>query len=138
MFNSRILLVSLLAMILFTACSSGTAVTTDVDRDSLNQRTEDSLGVAVSPHTLLLSRNQGGSVVVHTYIPYSTVDTSTVTLNDVPAEWTKADDCGNLVAYFDEWTIKDLVSAPEFTLYLRGYTKDGTFFEGSDTVRVVE
>lgn len=138
MFNSRVLLVSLLALILFTACSGGTAVTTDPSRDSLNQRTEDELGVAVSPHTFLLSRDQGGWVVVHTYIPYSSVNTSTVTLNYVPAEWTKADDCGNLVAYFDEWTIKDLTSAPETTLYLRGYTKVGAYFEGSDTVRVVE
>ena len=103
-----------------------------------NSRTDDPLGVAVSPQTLLLGCEQGGSVVVHTFIPYSTVDTATVELNGIAATWTKADDCGYLVAYFDEGEIKAIVSPPSAVLTLTGKTKDGVPFEGSDGVRVIQ
>ena len=103
-----------------------------------NSRTDDPLGVAVAPQTLLLGSDQGGSVVVHTAIPYSSVETSSVTLDGLAVKWTKADSCGNLVAYFSEAEVKAMVAPPSAELTLSGLTKDGESFSGSDTVRVVE
>ena len=101
-----------------------------------NNRTDDPLGVAVSPQMLLLGRDQGGSVVVHTSIPYGSVDTASLELNGLPVVWTKADDCGNLVAYFDEDAVKAIVAPPSAVMTLTGTTKDGVPFEGSDSIRV--
>ena len=92
--------------------------------------------VLISPQTLLLSSEQGGSVVVHMAIPCSQVDSSTVALDDVPALYTKADSRGDLVAYFDEVAIKAIVAPPSATLTLTGNLHDGTPFAGSDTVQV--
>ena len=102
-----------------------------------NARTDDPLGVAVSPQTLLLSSDQGGEVSVHTAIPYGAVDRSTIELNGVAVAWTKADSCGNLVAKFDEAAIKAVASAPETIFTLTGLYDDGEPFSGSDTVRVI-
>lgn len=99
-------------------------------------RTDDSLGVAVSPQTLLLGEEQS-SVVVHTAIPLSAVDTSSLTLNGIPVVWTKADARGELVAFFDEAAVKAVVAPPSAVLTLSGTRKDGSSFSGSDEVRVV-
>ncbi len=101
-------------------------------------RTDDPIGVAVSPQALLLGFEQGGFVVVHTDVPYSGVDVSTLTLNGVAVESTKADDCGCLVAYFDEDAIKALVAPPSALMTLCGAMEDGTTFSGSDTVKVFQ
>ena len=101
-------------------------------------RTEDPLGVAVSPQMILLGSDQGGDVSVHTDIPYGSVDCSTLALNGIPVSWTKADSCGNLVAKFDEWAVKAIVAPPGATMTLTGTTKDGVSFAGSDTVQVRE
>lgn len=101
-------------------------------------RTDDPLGVAVSPQTLLLSSDQGGRVTVHTSIPYGSVDQTTLALNDVPVSSVGADSLGHLVAGFDEAAIKAIVAPPEATLTLTGCYTDGTAFAGSDTVRVRE
>lgn len=93
--------------------------------------------VAVAPQTLLLSSVQGGEITVHATIAYSKVDKSSVTLNDIPVKWTKADSRGELVAKFDEAAVKAIVSAPSAVLTLKGVTVDGEAFEGSATVRVV-
>ncbi len=101
-------------------------------------RSDDPLGVAVSPQTLLLGSAQGGSVVVHTDgLPYSSVDPKSVTLNGIAATATKADLCGDLVAYFSESAVKAIVSPPSATLTLSGSKLDGTTFSGSDSVKVV-
>ena len=92
--------------------------------------------VLISPQTLLLGEEQGGSVVVHMEIPYSQVNSSTVALDGVQALWTKADLRGDLVAYFDEVAIKAIVAPPSATLTLTGNLHDGTPFAGSDTVQV--
>ncbi len=103
-----------------------------------NNRTDDPLGIAVSPQTLILSMNQGGAVTVHTAVPFSAVDTSSLTLNGVAAEAAWADNCGNLVARFDEAEIEALVAPPGAVLTLEGVMKDGDTFAGSDEVRVIE
>ena len=100
------------------------------------QRGGEQSPVLISPQTLLLSSEQGGSVVVHMVIPYSQVDSSTVVLDGVPALGTKADLRGDLVAYFDEVAIKAIVAPPSATLTLTGNLHDGTPFAGSDTVQV--
>lgn len=93
--------------------------------------------VLISPQTLLLGTEQGGSVVVHMAIPASQVDSSTVALDGVAALSTWADSRGDLVASFDEAAIKAIVAPPSATLTLTGNLHDGTPFAGSDTVRVI-
>ncbi len=128
----------MVVLCMLASCSSGGITSADVDRTIDNGNTDDALGVAVSPQTLLLSSNQGGFVVVHTFIPYSTVNRTGLTLNFVPAFRTKADDCGNLVAYFNEAAIKAIVTPPDELMTLRGTYTNGQSFEGSDTVKVKE
>jgi len=103
-----------------------------------NSRTEDPLGVAISPQTLILSLDQGGAVTVHTAIRFSAVNAATVTLEGVPADSAWADSRGSLVARFSEAEVEALVTPPSATLTLEGLMKDGTAFAGSDTVRVIE
>ena len=101
------------------------------------ERSDDPLGVAVSPQMLIIGAVQG-SVSVHTDIPYGSVDkTKSVTLNGVDAVYLKADDCGNLVAKYREAEIKAIVAPPSAVMTLEGTRKDGTTFSGSDTVRVM-
>ncbi len=103
-----------------------------------NSRTDDPLGVAVSPQMLILGMDQGGAVTVHTAIKYSQVEAGSVTLNGLAAESTWADSCGNLVARFSETAVEALVAPPSAVLTLEGVMVDGTAFAGSDTVRVAE
>lgn len=100
-------------------------------------RSEDPLGVAVSPQTLILNWEQGGSVTVHTDIPYSIVDTESLDLSGVPVWWTKADDRGCLVAFFPEEEVKAIVAPPSAVLTLSGFTVEDEEFAGSDTVTVM-
>lgn len=101
-----------------------------------NSRTEDPLGIAVSPQTLLLSQSQG-SVSVHTDIPYGSVLLASLDLNGVVPCGTKADARGCLVAKFLENDVKAIVSPPSTVLTLSGVLNSGVAFSGSDTVRVV-
>lgn len=102
-------------------------------------RTDDPLGTAVSPQTLLLSSVQSGTVKVHTDIPLGAVDRETLTLNGIDATGSYADSLGNLVACFSEADVKAAVSPSSgVTLTLTGAYVDGGAFSGSDTVRVLE
>ena len=92
--------------------------------------------VQIAPHMLLLSSEQSGEVAVHTDIPYSLVDGSTVALAGFPAVRTKADDCGNFVGFFDEVEIKSVVAVPSYELVFTGLTVNAEPFSGSDTVLV--
>jgi hypothetical protein len=103
-----------------------------------NGRTDDPLGVAVSPQTLILHLDQGGAVTVHTAIKLAVVDSNSLTLNGVPAEGVWADSRGNVVARFSEAAIEALVAPPSAVLTLEGGLKDGTPFAGSDEVQVIE
>lgn len=99
--------------------------------------------IAVSPQMLLLGMDQSEDVVVHTNIPYGSVNTGTLTLNGIPVKWTKQDTRGDLVAYFDETAVKYVVKegieeAHSFTLTLTGLYKTGGDFSGSFTVMVRE
>jgi len=100
-------------------------------------RTDDPLGVAVSPQTFILSLDQGGAVTVHTAIRYVDVDCSTLQLNGIPVAWTHIDSRGQVVAEFNEAAVKAIVAPPEAVLTLTGKMKTGESFSGSDTVRVM-
>lgn len=102
-----------------------------------NARTDDALGVAVSPQTFNLSKDQGGAVTVHTAIPYVDVDCASLKLNGIPVDWTHVDSLGNVVGEFDEAAVKAIVAPPRTTLTLTGNMKTGESFAGSDTVRVI-
>jgi len=103
-----------------------------------NSRTDDPLGIAVSPQTLILSVDQGGAVTVHTAIPFAGVNTDALALNGMPAEASWPDSCGNLVARFSEQEIEARVAPPVAVLTLEGQRADGTPFAGSDEVRVIK
>lgn len=103
-----------------------------------NSRTDDALGIAVSPQTLILSLDQGGAVTVHTAIKLSAVDAGSLTLNGIPAGSVWADSRGNVVARFSETAVEAIVAPPGAVLTLEGLMKDGTAFSGSDEVRVIE
>ena len=94
------------------------------------------IDITVSPSTLVMG-SQGVWVTVHADIPYNVVDGITVTLNDVPVNFTKADNRGELVAKFQIDAIKGIVSPPSAELTLSGLTKDGVAFSGTDTIRVI-
>lgn len=93
--------------------------------------------INVAPETLILGADQGGEVSVHTNLSFSKVNTSTISFEGLSPTWVKADARGELVAYFSEIAVKNIVFPPEATLTLEGYTKDGIYFSGSDTVRVI-
>lgn len=90
-----------------------------------NSRTEDALGVAISPRMLILGKDQGGAVTVHTQIPYINVDTSSFTLDGIPSDSVWYDDCGNIVARFSESAVEAAVSPPSAVLTLEGLMLDG-------------
>ena len=92
--------------------------------------------IQVAPQTMLLSSVQSGEVTVHVDIAYSVVVESTIFMNGIAVSWTKADDCGNLVAKFDEEAVKGVLEVPSTTLTLSGTTTAGVDFAGSDTVKV--
>ena len=93
--------------------------------------------ITISPKTLALS-SEDTIVTVHSNIPYGIVNTVTLTLDSIPATFTKADACGDLVVKFSRADVKGIVEPGEATLTLAGALKDGTSFEASDTITVKE
>ena len=94
--------------------------------------------IEVSPRILNLA-TKGEVVTVHTSIDYSLVDPESVTLNDVPIDWWKMDDCGNFVAKFSMDDIKNLPLKVDAynTFELTGATESGEPFAGSSDVLVI-
>jgi hypothetical protein len=99
-------------------------------------RTDDELGIAVSPQKLLLGTVQSGSVLVHTDIPFSAVAVATLKLNGLPAVGAYADALGQVVAVFNEASVKAIVVPPSALMTLTGQYAGGGEFSGSDTVAV--
>ncbi len=95
--------------------------------------------ITITPKTLVLS-SPDTVVSVHSNIPYSSVDTVSLTLNGIDAIFTKADACGDLVVKFSQADVKGIVEPGLATLILEGKLKDedGTAFEASDTIIVKE
>jgi len=98
--------------------------------------------IQVSPSTLNI-QSMGEVVTVHTNIAYNSVSGGTVTLNDIPISWWKADNQGNFVAKFLMSEVKALadtggLAVPgENELTLIGWTTEGTEFFGVQTITVI-
>ena len=95
------------------------------------------IDIKVSPHTIVLS-SQGVWVTVHADIPYNEVGKQVLELNGVPFVFSKYDDRGDLVVKFNLDEVKDVVEPPEAELVLIGAKTDGSYFRGTETVRVIE
>ncbi len=95
--------------------------------------------IDVAPNVLNL-QNQGQVVTVHTDIAYSTVQASTVYMNDVAISSWKSDLRGNFVAKFLMEEIKDLplVIDDYNTLTFIGITTSGESFYGSQDILVID
>ena len=93
--------------------------------------------ITISPKTLFLS-SEDTIVTVHSNIAYGSVNTVSLTLNGVPATFSKSDACGDLVVRFGRADVKDIVKPGIATLTLSGELKDGSPFEASDTITVKE
>lgn len=104
-----------------------------VAADSMDQLV---VKIQVAPKTFLLQSSQGGEITVHAEIAYSSVDRTSISMNGVEVKWTKADSRGELVAKFDEDALKAIVSPPEATMVLVGYTIGGEPFTGRAVVSV--
>ena len=97
--------------------------------------------IQVSPNVLNLQSN-GVVVTVHTDIPFSDVDASSVTLNEVGIQSWKSDNQGFFVAKFNMLEVKDLVNQGELqlgvnTLTLEGTTGSGSTFSGSEDILII-
>jgi len=105
-----------------------------------SNRTDDPIGVAVSPQTLVLDWDQG-CVCVHTDIPLSQVCRESIILSagtsSIEPISVGADSRGSVVAQFEEAAVEAIVSPPETVLTLSGQMLDGSTFSGSDSVRVI-
>lgn len=95
----------------------------------------DGFNITISPKTLYLG-SEDTIVSVHSNIPYYSVDTVSLTLNGIPATFTKADACGDLVVKFSRADVKGIVEPGLATLTLEGDLKIGLPFEASDTILV--
>ena len=101
------------------------------------------IDIEVAPSTLNIL-SQGQVVTVHTGIAYSSVDGGTVSLNEVPISWWKADNQGNFVAKFLMTEVKALADSGglivpgENDLKLVGYTTEGAEFTGSQVITVID
>jgi hypothetical protein len=100
-----------------------------------NQGDGDGFNITITPKTLSF-KSADTVVSVHSNIPYGLVDTVSLQLNGIPAVFSKADTCGDLVVKFDRDDVKDIVQPPSATLTLSGALKDGSCFEVSDIITV--
>ncbi len=97
----------------------------------------DEFCITISPYTLVLS-SEDTIVNVHSNIPYSSVNTVCLNLNGIPATFSKADSCGDLVVKFKRADVKDIVEPGIATLTLSGMLNDGSEFAVSDFITVKE
>ena len=96
--------------------------------------------IDVAPNVLNI-QNQGTVVTVHTDLAYGLVVGSSVTINEIPILFWKADAQGNFVAKFDIEQVKKLdgLKIGDYnTLTLFGYTNQRDTFIGSQQIKVVD
>lgn len=100
------------------------------------------ISIEVAPSALNI-QSSGQVVTVHTNIAFSSVAGGTVSLNNIPIDWWKADNQGNFVAKFLMSEVKALaddggLDVPgENVLTLIGETTDGAEFTGTQTITVI-
>jgi hypothetical protein len=103
--------------------------------------TDINIEIDVAPNVLNIA-SSGTVVTVHTDIAYSTVEGASVTLNNVEIAWWKSDSRGQFVAKFNMEELETLVNTDvlelgEITLELKGLTKAGESFSGTQVISVV-
>ena len=94
----------------------------------------DDPSISISPSTLVL-KAPVKCVSVHSNLPYSLVDASSVTLEGVAPYLVTADDLGDMVAKFDVDAIAEVVEAGEQILTMTCIF-DGVEISVSDGIRV--
>lgn len=97
--------------------------------------------IDVAPNVLNIA-SSGTVVSVHSDIAYSEVEGASVTLNNVEIAWWKSDSRGQFVAKFNMEEVETLVNNDvlemgEITLELKGLTKAGESFSGTQVITVV-
>jgi hypothetical protein len=103
------------------------------------------IAIQVSPNVLNI-QSEGDVVTVHTDIAYGAVVAASVTLNEVPINWSKSDNQGNFVAKFLMEEVKALAVGDDPVLAvgdwndltLLGQTAGGCVFAGTDQVLVID
>ena len=99
---------------------------------------DDSFNIMISPKTIVLS-SPCDTITVHSNIPYGAVDATSVAINGVDVPFTKADDCGDLVAKIGVEALAEFLEPGEvIALTLSGELKDGTGFAVAETITVKE
>ena len=93
--------------------------------------------IKISPSTLILSAPTQ-CVTVHTNIPCSLVDGSTLELSGVSPYLVKSDNRGNIVGKFHGEDVKAIVDPGPVVLDLTGVLIDGTPFTAYDVIVVKE
>jgi hypothetical protein len=92
----------------------------------------------VSPYLFVLDY-QGASLTIHTEVPYSQVDRTTIELHcdgTIAAVFTKSDQRGNLVVKFAADDVRTIVSPPRAELTMTGLYRDGGSFTLTASIRV--
>ena len=99
---------------------------------------EDSIEVVVSPNVLNL-QSFGGSVSLHTDMPYRLVQSLVLSVNGVEVipSATFADDRGQLVVKCSMADMKEMVEPGEAIFDLAVTGTDGITYSGTDTIRVI-
>jgi len=92
--------------------------------------------IMVSPKTIVLS-SPCDTITVHSNIPYGAVVVTSVMINDVEVPFTKADDCGDLVAKIGIDALASFLTPnQDITLTLSGLLVNGNIFAVDETVAV--
>ena len=99
---------------------------------------DNSIEVVVSPNVLNLE-SFGGSVSLHTDIPYRLVESVALTVNEVEVipSATFADNRGQLVVKCSMATMKEMLEPGESTFDLTVTGTDGMTYSGTDTIKVI-
>lgn len=94
--------------------------------------------IDIAPNILNLS-NSGTVVTVHTNLPYSSVQSSSLTLDGVQIDSWKADNNGFFVAKFEMNSIKSLsLTVGQYhTFTLSGMTTAGEEFSGVQSILII-
>jgi len=99
---------------------------------------DDTFNIMISPQTIVLS-SPCDTITVHSNIPYSLVVATSVAINGVDVPFTKADDCGDLVAKIGVDDLAEfLLPGQDITLTLSGQLKNETSFEVDEIITVKE
>ena len=99
--------------------------------------------IDIKPNSLNLA-NKGRWVTCEIFIPEdcnaADVNSSSILLEDqIPADWVWFNEEQNiLMAKFNRLALQEILEPGEVELIVRGYFDNGTYFEGIDTIKVID